>query len=132
MKPKFIIGNQHSDSRGRLLFNNDFDISEVKRIYVIENSSVDFIRAWQGHKIEQRWFSAMRGSFEIKLIAIDDWDKPNPLLECETFQLKSGNLDILHIPSGYVSSIKALEDNSRRLLLQTIFLTKFQTNIDMN
>jgi len=66
----------------------------------------------------------MQGSFEIKLIAIDDWDKPNPILECETFKLKSGNLDVLHIPSGYVSSIKALEDNSRLLLFADYFFNE--------
>jgi dTDP-4-dehydrorhamnose 3,5-epimerase-like enzyme len=124
MKPKLITGKQHSDSRGKLLYNNDFDTSVVKRIYCIENCNVDFIRAWQGHKIEQRWFSAMQGRFEIKLIAIDDWDAPNHKLEFETFQLKSENLDILHIPSGYVTSIRALEENSRLLLFADHFFNE--------
>jgi dTDP-4-dehydrorhamnose 3,5-epimerase-like enzyme len=124
MKPQLITGNQYSDSRGKLLFNNDFDTSVVKRIYIIENCSVDFIRAWQGHKMEQRWFSAIQGSFEIKLIEIDDWDEPSRQLGCETFQLKSDNLDVLHIPRGYVSSIQALEENSRLLLFADHFFNE--------
>ena len=32
-------------------------------------------RRWQGHKVEQRWFSAMNGIFEIELIKVDDWKK---------------------------------------------------------
>jgi hypothetical protein len=41
------------------LYNNDFDFSEIKKMYTIENSSIEFIRVWQGHRIEQRWFSAL-------------------------------------------------------------------------
>jgi hypothetical protein len=32
-------------ARGSLLYNNDFDASVIKRIYFIENSTTDFIRA---------------------------------------------------------------------------------------
>jgi dTDP-4-dehydrorhamnose 3,5-epimerase-like enzyme len=124
MKPVLVTGGSQTDTRGRLFYNNDFDASLIKRIYMIENQNTDFVRAWQGHKIEQRWFSAVNGSFEIKLIEIDHWDKPNPNLECETFQLKSGSLDILHIPSGFVSSIKALEENSRLLLFADYFFNE--------
>ena len=56
MVPKLIKGNRHEDARGTLIYNNDFEASAIKRIYVIENQNTDFIRAWQGHKIEQRWY----------------------------------------------------------------------------
>jgi dTDP-4-dehydrorhamnose 3,5-epimerase-like enzyme len=124
MKPILAAGDSKTDSRGSLFYNNDFDASVIKRIYMIENQNTDFVRAWQGHKIEQRWFSAVYGSFEIKLIEIDLWDKPNPYLDCETFQLNSGSLDILHIPSGFVTSIKALEENSRLLLFSDYFFNE--------
>ena len=74
MDLKLVIGNRFADSRGVLAYNNDFDASAVKRIYFIENVDTNFVRAWQGHKIEQRWFTAVSGSFEIRIIAIDDWD----------------------------------------------------------
>ena len=77
MKPKIISGNCHSDPRGSLFYNNDFDATAVKRVYVIENQNTDFVRAWQGHKIEQRWFAGVQGSFEIRLMAIDDWEHPS-------------------------------------------------------
>ena len=73
LEPEIIGGNHHSDTRGTLTFNNDFNAIAIKRIYTVENASTDFIRAWQGHQIEQRWFSAMVGSFIIKLIKIDSW-----------------------------------------------------------
>ena len=117
MIPKIIKGNSHTDARGTLFYNNDFDASAIKRIYVIENNGTDFIRAWQGHKIEQRWFSAMKGSFKIKLIKIDHWDQPSKNLEKLTFTVNAEKLDVLHVPKGYVSSIQSLEEGSKLLVM---------------
>ena len=117
MKPTLISGNCHQDQRGQLFYNNDFDASSIKRMYVIENHSVDFIRAWQGHKIEQRWFSAVQGRFKIQLIAVDNWDMPRENLPRIEYHLHSEKLDILHIPAGYISSIQALEENSKLVVM---------------
>ena len=117
MEPKLIPGGLFSDDRGTLRYNNDFDASLIKRIYVIENKSVQFERAWQGHKIEQRWFSAINGSFQITLITPNDWENPTEIVQKHTFILESGTLDVLHIPSGFLSHIKALQDNAQLLVL---------------
>jgi dTDP-4-dehydrorhamnose 3,5-epimerase-like enzyme len=117
MIPKITAGNSYSDSRGTLFFNNDFDASAIKRIYTIENSRTNFIRGWQGHKIEQRWFVSIKGSFRIQLLAIDNWDSPSRDLEIFTFVVNDKNQDILHIPRGYVSSIQSLEEGSRLLVM---------------
>lgn len=117
MIPKIITGNSHTDARGTLFFNNDFDASVIKRIYVIENNRNDFIRAWQGHKIEQRWFSAIKGSFKIQLIEIDRWDQPSKNLEKLTFTVNTEKLDVLHVPKGYVSSIQSLEQDAKLLIM---------------
>ena len=109
MKPKIVQGNVHSDYRGSLFYNNDFDAIKVKRIYVIENIDTKFVRGWQGHKIEQRWFSAIQGSFKIKLIEIDDWKNPTKTLSSHVFELNSKKLNILQVPSGFVSNIRSLE-----------------------
>lgn len=122
MKPKIIIGNHFEDNRGKVNFNNDFDASEIKRIYAIENSSIDFIRAWQGHKIEQRWFSAIKGSFLIHLIEVDNWELPSKNLPQVEYKINAENLDILHVPSGYISSIKALEEGSKLLVMADYML----------
>lgn len=122
MKPALIIGNCHQDERGQLFYNNDFDLASIKRMYVIENHSVDFIRAWQGHKIEQRWFSAIQGSFKIQLIAIDNWEKPSETLSRLNYILDSATLDVLQIPAGFISSIQALEEKSKLLVMSDYFL----------
>jgi dTDP-4-dehydrorhamnose 3,5-epimerase-like enzyme len=117
MEPVIIKGGQFSDARGTLTYNNDFDASVVKRIYTIQNSDLNFIRGWQGHKIEQRWFSAMQGTFHIRLIKVDDWDNPSKSLEPYSFFLDAKELDILHVPSGYISSIQAISENSKLLVM---------------
>jgi hypothetical protein len=34
MIPKIIAGGSHSDDRGLLQFNNSFDVTAIKRIYL--------------------------------------------------------------------------------------------------
>jgi dTDP-4-dehydrorhamnose 3,5-epimerase-like enzyme len=122
MEPKLINGNYHSDLRGTLLYNNDFDTSLIKRIYIIENESPEFIRGWQGHQIEQRWFSVVSGKFKIQLIKIDDWEKPSVNLEVLTYLIDSEKLNVLHVPKGYISSIQSLELNSKLLVMADYLL----------
>lgn len=117
MEPKLIKGSCHSDQRGVLLYNNDFDASQIKRVYIIENESLKFIRGWQGHQTEQRWFSVVSGKFKIQLIKIDNWEKPSVDLEVFSYLIDSDRLDVLHIPKGYVSSIQSLELNSKLLVM---------------
>lgn len=122
MLPQIIQGNIHSDYRGVLYYNNSFDALVIKRIYFIENRDTDFIRAWQGHKIEQRWFSAANGSFEIKLIAVDNWETPSLNLEQLVFTISSQKLDVLHIPAGYISSIRSLTADAKLLVMADYLL----------
>ena len=126
MIPLLTKGGSRADSRGTLFYNNDFDLSAIKRMYVIENHSTDFVRAWQGHQIEQRWFSVIKGSFRIQLIAIDHWKKPSIDLEPLTYIVYSEKLDVLHVPSGYVSSIQSLEQGSKLLVLSDYLLGAIQ------
>ena len=117
MIPKLIPGGSHSDIRGTLTFNNDFDATSIKRMYTIENADVHFIRGWQGHKIEQRWFSAMKGTFKIQILSIAYFEKGLKDLQPYCFVLKAGQMDILHVPAGFVSSIQALEEGAKLLVL---------------
>ncbi|MCI2227545.1 WxcM-like domain-containing protein [Polaribacter sp. MSW13] len=121
-KPILISGNVYNDDRGSLFYNNDFDASIIKRIYFIENATTLINRGWQGHKIEQRWFSSVTGSFKISILEIDNWEKPSKDLIPKEFILNSSTLDILHIPKGYITSIKALKEESKLLVLADYLL----------
>lgn len=122
MLPEITKGNSHLDVRGRLFFNNDFDATAIKRIYLIENKDINVVRAWSGHRIQQRWFSAIKGSFEIRLIAVNDWEKPSKKSAQIKFMLYSGNLDVLNIPAGYLISIRSLEEDSKLLVMANALL----------
>ena len=123
---EITAGKCHSDQRGSLFYNNDFDASSIKRIYIIENQNADFIRGWQGHKIEQRWFSAVSGSFQIQLIEIDNWDFPSKDLKIFTFILSAEKLDVLHVPQGYISSIRSIDEGSKLLVMADYLLGEIQ------
>lgn len=121
-----LEGKIHKDERGIITYNNDFDASQIKRIYTIENHSTDFVRGWQGHKIEQRWFASMKGSFEISVIIIDDFENPNPKLEQKVFKISDETLTYLHIPAGCITAIKALEKESKLLVLSDYAIGEVQ------
>lgn len=122
MNPKIIKGCSHSDARGTLIFNNAFNAFEVKRIYFISNEVIDFVRGWQGHKIEQRWFSPIQGSFIICTRLVDHWETPSKSLSAQSFTLRAGTFDVLHVPKGYITTIQALEQNSKLIAMSDYLL----------
>lgn len=123
-----IKGGSYSDNRGIVNFNNSFDLTEIKRIYTIQNVSLSFYRGWQGHQVEQRWFSAISGLFEIYLIAVDNWEKPSKNLKLTKYNLNSNNMNVLHVPSGYISCIKSNEKNSILLAMSDYALGEIDDN----
>jgi len=121
-----LNGKKHEDERGIITFNNEFDASSVKRIYTIENYSTNFIRGWQGHRIEQRWFASMKGKFEIFVIKIDDFEKPSEDLKPYKFIIEDNELNYLHIPAGCITAIKALVEGSKLLVLADYGIREIQ------
>lgn len=109
---KIINGGSHTDERGTITFINDFDMQSVKRFYRIKHHDIITVRGWRGHRIEQRWFHVNIGTFKVKLIAVDDWNSPNPRLPQKEFVIKAEDNSVLHIPAGYASAIQATLANS--------------------
>lgn len=122
MIPKIVEGGCFADNRGKLLYNNTFDSTAIKRIYFIENKDTLFVRGWQGHRTEQRWFSAINGSFKIDLIAIDNWESPSKKLKSHSFIINAETFDVLHVPKGFVSGIQALEGVSKLMVMSDYLL----------
>lgn len=122
MLPSIINGDNHKDNRGILKYNNDFDLSTIKRMYTIENANIDIKRGWQGHKIEQRWFTVISGKFEIMVLKIDDWECPVVNIKPTIFEITTENLDVLHVPSGYITCIQATIENSKLVIMSDYIL----------
>lgn len=121
-KPYIIKGDQYSDHRGTLSFVNDFDMSPIKRMYMIEHPSTSIIRAWQAHKVEAKYFKCIKGRFLVAAVAIDNWEHPSTGLVPQTFILDVHDTTVLHIPGGYANGFKALDDNSQLMVFSDLNL----------
>ncbi|WP_433863476.1 WxcM-like domain-containing protein [Sphingobacterium thalpophilum] len=113
---EFIQGGIAEDERGQIRFVNNFDMSLIKRFYIIKNADTELIRGWRAHRIEQRWFYVLSGSFSLSSVKIDNWESPDPYLPIENIKLKASEMKVLHIPSGYGTAFKALEAGSELLV----------------
>ena len=80
MKPKIIQGGSFIDHRGVMRFVNDFKFDDVVRFYFIKHLDIDFVRAWQGHQFEKKYFYPISGSFVVAWVRIDDFMNPPPTL----------------------------------------------------
>lgn len=113
---KTIIGGIAKDARGQIRYVNDFDMSLVKRFYIIQNADTELKRGWRGHQTEQRWFYVLSGSFEMDVVQIDDWNSPSNNLPVEHLTIKDTDLSVLHVPTGYATAFRALEGGSELLV----------------
>lgn len=112
----FINGGNASDHRGSIRFVNDFDMTQVKRFYIIKNADTELIRGWRAHKLEQRWFYVLSGAFSVDLVKIDNWDAPSKNLPITKEILKASEGKVMHVPVGYGTAFKALEPNSELMV----------------
>ena len=116
MKPSPIVGGIAKDHRGQIRFVNDFDMSAVKRFYIIKNADTEVVRGWRAHRTEQRWFYVLSGSFTVDMVRIDDWTTADPHLPVERLLLKAEEMQVLHVPVGYGTAFRAVEANSELLV----------------
>jgi len=116
MNINFITGGIAKDHRGQIRFANEFDMSQVKRFYIIKNADTELVRGWRAHQIEQRWFYVLSGAFAVDLVQIDDWDAPSVDLPIRTETLKASEYRIFHVPVGYGTAFRALEPGSELLV----------------
>lgn len=123
---QFIEGGIAKDHRGQIRFVNDFDMKDVRRFYIIKNSDLNLIRGWRAHRIEQRWFYVISGSFNLSIVKIDDWENPNRKLVIEDIELKSNDNRIIYLPSGYGTAFKALEIDSELMVFADHYLEHAQ------
>ena len=111
------------DQRGSLTFFPHWDLSKIKRSYIIEHPDASIVRAWQGHKREDKWFIVVQCEFKILLVKPDNWTNPSADLKPAVFTLNSSECRVLYVPGGYASGLTAVEPNSR-LMVFSNFTTR--------
>jgi len=120
IEPQIISGGIHTDERGSISFVNGFDFSMIKRFYNISHPSTEIIRAWQGHKVEKKWFYVCSGSFKIITVKIADWDQATPADSPLEFHLHVSDPKILFIPGGYVNGFQATVSDSKLMVFSDV------------
>jgi dTDP-4-dehydrorhamnose 3,5-epimerase-like enzyme len=119
---KLIEGANFTDERGGLNFFNEFDMSQIVRMYEISPSSIDSVRGWQGHKEEKKWFYCNSGSFIMNLIQVDDFNSPSKTSSPNRFVLDAKKPSVLEISGGYATGFKAEEENSKLIVFSNFSL----------
>ena len=112
-KPQLIKGAVHVDDRGMVTFCNDFDMSEVKRWYMLENYQQGYVRAWHGHIKEAKWITCVSGAaVEAVAYMCYDWEWNIGESDIERFTLHP-NGDVLYVPPGYANGHMNLVQGTR-------------------
>lgn len=119
-------GSKHVDERGKLNFFNTFDMKEIVRLYEIEPSTTNIIRAWQGHREEKKWFYCPAGSFVINLVKIDDFQNPSKTLETERFILSEDEPSILEVPGGFANGFKSITEGAKLIVFSNFSVSESQ------
>jgi dTDP-4-dehydrorhamnose 3,5-epimerase-like enzyme len=105
----FITGGQFSDQRGLLRFVIDFDMKQIRRMYLIE-PTFGQIRAWQGHKKEQKWIFVLEGSFLIQTVSMQEQQNRSKII------VLAEDNRVIYINSGNYNGFEALEGGSKMLV----------------
>jgi dTDP-4-dehydrorhamnose 3,5-epimerase-like enzyme len=126
---RLIQGNSFIDDRGKLDYFNDFNMSPIKRVYFTTHFNLDVVRAWQGHTVESRWFICVSGSFNVKLIKMDNWEAPSNLLPVENYVLNSEKKQVLFIPNGNVNGFRALKTDSKLMIMSNYNFNEIEDDL---
>jgi dTDP-4-dehydrorhamnose 3,5-epimerase-like enzyme len=122
--PHLIKGGIHTDHRGQISFVNDMKFDVIERFYIISNSAEHPLRAWQGHKIDNKYFYCVQGVIKVHYVKIDNWESPSKGLKAESVVLSASESSILHIPEGYANAIESLEAGSKLISFSTLPLDR--------
>ena len=122
MKATLIGGGIHIDSRGVLRYVNEENPGYYRRFYLITHNDMDVVRAWQGHKKEEKAFYSISGSFTIAVVKPDSFETPSGDEKPDFFQLTEENKNFLRVPGGSYTGIKATSTNSTLLVLSSMDL----------
>ena len=110
MKCELIRGDKAVDDRGSVSFINEFRFGSIQRFYQVQNHHKNFVRAWHGHKKEEKFVYVASGAALVAAVKIDSWENPSPDLALEKFILSSEKPGILHIPAGYANGFMTLSE----------------------
>lgn len=120
MKASVTTGDSFSDHRGILRYVNELNPGYFRRFYIITHPDIKIVRAWQGHKIEEKAFYVISGSFTIAVVQPINFDEPEENEQPVYFNLTEVNNHFLRVPGGSFTGIKAMSANANLLVLSSL------------
>lgn len=123
-QPRLIEGGIHTDHRGQISFVNRMKFDDIVRFYIISNSEEQPLRAWQGHKIDNKYFYCVQGAIRVHFVKVDDWESPSKDLPVGSVLLSANESKVLHIPEGYANAIESIELGSKLISFSTLPLER--------
>lgn len=128
--PTIITGGIAVDERGELMYNNDIDLTDVRRFYIVRNHTKGFVRAWHGHMVEGKYVTVLQGAAVVgvvrlvldKSFASIDERLNKPFIGKEPahrFVLSAKNPKTLWIPPGYANGWMGLTDDTVVMYMST-------------
>ncbi|MFS4417368.1 hypothetical protein [Maribacter sp. 2307ULW6-5] len=110
--PTLLPGGSHQDKRGALSFFNTLDLGPIRRMYQIVPAHPTLIRAWQGHRREQKWFYCPQGGFVIHTVALTAPQGAS----AQRWELHADQPQVLHVPGGNATGIQATLPDAKLLV----------------
>jgi len=105
VKYNVLSGGKVVDDRGSVSFVNDFSFSTIKRFYQVQNHTVNFIRAWHGHKKEGKYIYVVGGAALIGAVNLVDEQVFRVVLSAEKPQ-------ILYVPPNHANGFMNLSEGT--------------------
>lgn len=107
-----LNGDLHVDDRGVVRFVNDFNFKNVKRFYQVENHRAGYIRAWHGHKKEEKYVYVVSGSIMVGVVDLKTE-------EIQKFHLSAEKPRVLWIPANTANGFMSLTDDAKVLFFSS-------------
>ena len=117
---KLLKGGVAVDDRGYVSFVNDFDFNNVKRFYQVENHSINFIRAWHGHKKEGKYVYVPKGSVLIGAVNLETEEITKKIISSKT-------PSVLWIPPNHANGFMNLEKDT---IIQFFSTSSLEDSLD--
>lgn len=92
-------------------FKNLFNVN-FKRSYIIRNTQKNVVRAFHGHKNENKLFFVSKGAFKIIVMHMET-------LEWKEYNLLDSVPKVLFVPKGYYNGFVSLTDNSEIIVFSS-------------
>jgi dTDP-4-dehydrorhamnose 3,5-epimerase-like enzyme len=111
MEPILYQRSSNSDHRGTVSFTNELNLNKTVRTYKVTNKQIKTVRAWHGHKLEEKWIIVEEGEFLVCAVEIDNFQNPNKEQKIFEFNM-TPNDGVLFIPKNYANGAMNLSENN--------------------